>query len=154
MRFTPLEQSSITKPRPKMRSNEPPSIVLPIPRCVGIEHPFILWECGPYYGTIRSTEYPPLGYCQVLGISAIDETARHDWREFQQLKNLLIGEMWEGVEMYPAEHLVKDPSNRFYIYCFPLGTLPDFMPGSRYVLPSKDAIAPQRAFPEEESNES
>jgi hypothetical protein len=102
------------------------------------------WESEEYYGYLRVE-----GRMQILSISAIDETSRHDFREFQQLKNYLVGEEWEAVEIYPAESELKDPSNRSYLWCFPKGTFKFGLPHGRQVLDSRQSIASQRAFPDE-----
>jgi hypothetical protein len=51
-----------------------------------------------------------------------------DWRHFQQIKNQLVGEQCEGVELYPAESRLVDASNKYHIWChtdpgfrFPVG---------------------------------
>ena len=107
------------------------------------------WENEHYYGLLRRyARGSPLGggpYA-ILSISATDETARHDWRDFQQLKNFLLGDEWEAVELYPAESRLVDPSNRFYLWCFPPGMVPWGLPGGRHVLDS-NPDAPQRRFP-------
>jgi hypothetical protein len=106
------------------------------------------WECLEYYGVVKRD-----GRMMVLSISATDETARHDFREFQQLKNMLIGPEWEAVEIYPAESELKDPSNRFYLWCFRKGTISDKLgaglPPGRHVVGPDKSIVPQRAFPTE-----
>lgn len=40
-----------------------------------------------------------------------------DWRHFQWIKNQLVGEECEGVELYPAESRLNDTSNKFHIFC-------------------------------------
>jgi len=107
------------------------------------------WENDVYYGSLRRHDTgSPLGggpYA-VIGISSKDETARHDFRDYQQIKNDLVGEEWEGVELYPAESRLVDPSNRFYLFCFPKGVIPwGFV--ERHVVGPEKAVAPQRAFP-------
>ena len=108
------------------------------------------WENPDYYGCLRRYESgSPLGggpYA-VLSISATDETARHDWRDFQQLKNHLLGDEWEGLELYPAESRLVDPSNRFYLWCFPKGVIPWGLPSGRSVRDAGELPVPQRAFP-------
>ena len=127
-------------------SNEAPSRHMPRPT-VSSEH----WENGFYYGMIRRhADGAPIGGGEyaVISITATDETARHDWREFQQLKNWLVGPEWEALEMYPAESRLLDPSNRFYLWCFRRNVIPWGAPeGARDVRHPRDAIAPQRAFP-------
>lgn len=51
-----------------------------------------------------------------------------DWRHFQKIKNQLVGEECEGVELYPAESRLVDISNKYHIWChtdpkfrFPIG---------------------------------
>ena len=51
-----------------------------------------------------------------------DKKALHDWREFQQIKNELVGKEVEGIEMYPAESRLHDTANQFHIFCLPTGT--------------------------------
>jgi len=136
-----------------MRSNEPPSRKLSQPEWNLVDALGRHWECqdGEYYGIVRK-----LGRMQVLSITAGDETSRHDFRDFQQLKNMLIGPEWEAVEIYPAESELKDPSNRFYLWCFRKGTIRDRLGAGEGMLPGREvvgpenSIAPQRAFPETE----
>lgn len=51
-----------------------------------------------------------------------------DWRHFQLIKNQLVGEECEGIELYPAESRLVDSSNKYHIWCiadpsfrFPIG---------------------------------
>lgn len=83
---------------------------------------------------------------QILSITATDESSRHDWREFQQLKTMLVGPEWEGVEIYPAESELIDPSNRFYLWCVRRGKLPFGFRRLRDVVEPEKSIAPQRSF--------
>jgi len=112
------------------------------------------WENDTYYGCVK--DYPsgfPIGGgpWATISISSIDETSRHDWRDFQQLKNALLGDEWEAVELYPAESRLRDPSNRFYLWCVPKGVfnfgLEDERGPMRIVLDADEAEAPQRPFP-------
>lgn len=109
------------------------------------------WECAPYYGSVRryATGFPiGNGPFVVIGISSLDETARHDWRDFQHIKNQICGEEWEAVELYPAESRLKDPSNRFYLWCTPKGVF-NFGFVGRTVQDHGSSVAPQRPFPKE-----
>lgn len=56
--------------------------------------------------------------CETLLIISADQSADHDWRDFQRIKNELLGENWEGIELYPAERRKVDPSNAFVMFCF------------------------------------
>jgi len=53
-----------------------------------------------------------------LSIKAIDDSARHDWREFQWIKNELCGDDWEAIEVYPSEKRMVDSCNQFHMWCF------------------------------------
>lgn len=82
-----------------------------------------------------------------LGIINADNSARHDWREFQQIKNQICGEEWEAIELYPSESRLRDPSNEFFLWAVPPGVLKFGLEGGRKVLHPAMAIAPQRPFP-------
>lgn len=119
--------------------------------------PFYEWENDLYFGSLRRYDTgAPLGWggaYACIGIYARANDARHDWREYQQIKNDLVGPEWEAVELYPAESRLVDPSNAFYLWCFPPGVLKDLglpIPGRRVVGP-QDKGPPQRPFPEEDT---
>lgn len=116
--------------------------------------PIELWENDRYYATVRrwkrrSAHRPTI----IIGVSRIDETAVHDWRDLQYAKNDIAGPEWLGIEVYPPESQKLDPSNRYYLQCFPAGLFSQPMRpadlifgGGRSVLSPADAIAPQRGF--------
>lgn len=51
-----------------------------------------------------------------LSIKRIDKEAIHDWRDMQRIKNEIIGEENEGVEMFPAESRLVDTANQYHIW--------------------------------------
>jgi hypothetical protein len=53
-----------------------------------------------------------------LSIKRNDRMAKPDWRDFQWIKNQLVGEECEGVELYPAESRLADGANQYHIYVF------------------------------------
>jgi len=53
-----------------------------------------------------------------LSIRNNDNTADHDWREMQYIKNELVGEENEGFELYPRESRLVDTANQFHIWVF------------------------------------
>jgi hypothetical protein len=61
----------------------------------------------------------PLGDGVLLSIRALDRSAAHNWRDFQRLKNELVGPEAEAVELYPAESRKVDTANQFYLWAFP-----------------------------------
>jgi len=86
----------------------------------------------------------------ILGITHVSERAMHDWRDYQRIKNDICGAEWEGLELYPSESRLVDPSNRFYVWCVPPGVIRWGLPVScRQVLTMQESIAPQRPFPDE-----
>jgi len=56
-----------------------------------------------------------------LSIKNRDRSARHDWREFQRIKNELVGPEFEAIEIYPAESRLNDEADQFHLYVFPEG---------------------------------
>jgi hypothetical protein len=53
-----------------------------------------------------------------ISIRRKDREAIPDWRHFQWIKNQLVGEQNEGVELYPAEDRLLDTANQYYIWVF------------------------------------
>ena len=80
-----------------------------------------------------------------LVISNNDQSARHDWREFQRIKNEIWGPEVEAVELYPAESRLVDPSNAFFLYRHPNAAKLGIKRGRQIATPDI-AIAPQRSF--------
>lgn len=79
-----------------------------------------------------------------IGICNRDGSARHDWRDFQKIKNQIAGDEWEAVELYPAESRLIDPSNFYYLWCFQ--SLPYGIRSERRIAGPDDCIAPQRGW--------
>lgn len=53
-----------------------------------------------------------------LNIRHRDGTAIfRDWRHFQAIKNQLVGEECEAIELYPAESRLVDTSNKYHLWC-------------------------------------
>jgi len=77
-----------------------------------------------------------------LGIYCADGEPRHDWRDFQRIKNQLCGPEWEALELYPAESRLIDPSNYYLLWCAP--KIPIGMYEGRRFLDSTTCLAPQR----------
>ena len=53
-----------------------------------------------------------------LSIRRNDRTHLRDWRHYQQIKNQLVGEECEAIELYPAESRLVDNANQFHLWCF------------------------------------
>lgn len=109
-----------------------------------------IWENHLYSVTVRNVATNPFSQIItepagiVLGISSHDGEPRHDWREFQLIKNEIAGPEWEAVELYPAESRLLDSSNYYMLWCFrsvPLGKHV-----GRQVAGPHNCIAPQRGW--------
>ena len=72
----------------------------------------------------------PLSY---LAIKYHDRSARHDWRDFQRVKNEILGEEVEAIELFPAESRLVDSANQFHLYALPEGMKIPFGMDSRSV---------------------
>lgn len=95
---------------------------------------------------------PPMGPVAWLSIKRNDRQTIHDWRELQLIKNLIMGEECEAVEIYPAESRLHDTANQYHLWCFAPGFRLPFGYDSRLVCDetqdktAPDGAAKQRAF--------
>lgn len=53
-----------------------------------------------------------------LSIKMLDRRVLRDWRHLQRIKNELIGEEHEGVEVFPAESRLVDGANQYHMWVF------------------------------------
>lgn len=53
-----------------------------------------------------------------LSIRRLDRKPIRDWRDLQQIKNLLVGAQHEGIEVFPAEERLVDTSNQYHLFVF------------------------------------
>lgn len=51
-----------------------------------------------------------------LTIQNMDKSAKHDWRDFQEIKNAIVGPEYEAAELYPAESRKHDIGNAFHLF--------------------------------------
>jgi len=76
-----------------------------------------IWVNDKYQVNIDRSVIGPEGTHWIhLSIKTHGKTAEHDWREFQQIKDELVGPEFEGIELYPATERVVDTSNQFHIW--------------------------------------
>ena len=77
-----------------------------------------VWENGTYQVHVRRNPPQAPAFPQLieLSIKRVDKDWIHDWRELQQIKNLLVGSEYEGVQLFPAESRKVDTSNQYYLY--------------------------------------
>lgn len=53
-----------------------------------------------------------------LSIKRLDKSPIHDWRDLQAIKNMLVGDEFEAVELYPAESRIVDSANQYHLFVF------------------------------------
>lgn len=73
-----------------------------------------------------------------LSFKRRDKDVIHDWRKIQELKNLIVGEEVEAVELYPAESRLVDTSNQFHLFALPEGEKFPFGYGDRMIVKGHD----------------
>lgn len=61
---------------------------------------------------------PAAGDVMWLSINRRDKTPVHDWRDLQEIKNLIVGPEHEGFEVYPAESRLVDTANQYHLWVF------------------------------------
>ena len=91
---------------------------------------FTVWKNHLYTVMVRDAEsqsenWPPIVH---LSIRRNDRQPVSDWRDVQRIKNELVGEECEGLQLFPAESRLVDTSNQYHVYClkqpglrFPIG---------------------------------
>lgn len=106
-----------------------------------------MWENYLYTATLRRyAQGWPFGGgpWAAIGICCEDGEARHDWRDFQRIKNDLVGAEWEAIELYPAESRLMDPSNYYMLWCAPRIEIGKSL--GRVLCGPENAMAPQRGW--------
>ncbi len=53
-----------------------------------------------------------------LSIKRNDRQPIHDWRDLQEIKNQIVGEEHEAVELYPSQDRVVDTANQYHLWVF------------------------------------
>lgn len=53
-----------------------------------------------------------------LSIKRIDKAPVTDWADMQQIKNELVGQENEGMQIFPAESRLVDMANQYHLWCF------------------------------------
>ena len=89
-----------------------------------------------------------------VAITRHDREAIHDWRHLQYIKNDVLGEEVEAVELYPRESRLMDTANTYWLYAIPQSEFP-FGQIYRAVLDEEESEklgAKQRPFTEEENS--
>ena len=77
------------------------------------------YDVGLWYGVD-----PTLGRYVHLSIKDHGRSAKHDWRDFQRIKNELVGPEFEAIEIYPAESRLVDGANQYHLWVFESWRIP------------------------------
>jgi hypothetical protein len=110
--------------------------------------PGTIWANSRYIVVMRECgESPGTGPLIWLSIKGVANDVSHDWRDFQRIKNELVGPEAEAVELYPAESRLVDNANQFHLWAFPNFRFP-FGFSERLVSEGTECVA-QRPFDED-----
>ena len=86
-----------------------------------------VWENSLYQASVNRKMNKVFGAeIAEIAITRKDKDAIHDWRHFQQIKNDLVGEDVEAIEIYPNENRLMDTANTYWLYAFPKGYIMPF----------------------------
>lgn len=78
-----------------------------------------LWINDLYRVDVQPIKRPE-GWPEILHLSIkrVDREIIRDWRELQEIKNLLVGRENEAVELFPAESRLNDEANQYHLWAF------------------------------------
>lgn len=75
-----------------------------------------LWKNETYQVKLRG---PNAAGWQCLSIKRVDREPIHDWRDLQEIKNIIWGPGVEAVELYPCEARRVDSANQYFLWSNP-----------------------------------
>jgi len=92
-----------------------------------------------------------------LSIKRRNKHPLHDWRHLQRIKNEIVGEECEALEIYPAESRLVDTANQYHLWAFtdPSYRIPCGFNYGRVVMDAGEGAdgSKQRAFDENDKPE-
>jgi len=115
----------------KKRKGPTPPVKRWAPFQLDVRSPFpdgdIMYGNGWWTVRVKFLE-PDQGMDGPLWLSIHDRprSTRHDWREFQRVKNEVCGPEREAVELYPRESRLIDTANEYHLFVLPVGELVPF----------------------------
>lgn len=62
-------------------------------------------------------EFPPMIHLSIKRIDKLPIDINH-WRILQEIKNMIVGEDHEGVELYPSDKRLTDTANQYHLWVF------------------------------------
>lgn len=75
---------------------------------------FRVWE--NYCSAFSGENTKPTRFFQINIRRRDGNIIRRDWREFQAIKNQLVGPEVEAIELYPAESRLVDTGNKYHLW--------------------------------------
>lgn len=75
-----------------------------------------MWMNDKYVVIHRREQHESGPMVHHLSIRRQDRGTDRDWRDFQRIKNQLLGDDAEAIELYPAEDRVVDTANQFHLW--------------------------------------
>jgi hypothetical protein len=95
-----------------------------------------------YQVNIQDVKDDSGGVWKWLSIKRRDKKPIHDWRAMQRIKNELVGEEYEAIEIYPRESELVDEANQYHLWVMPKGQIsPVGMRGGRMTCTAEEAAA-------------
>jgi hypothetical protein len=112
-KWTKFERAELNPPTPEMIAAYGKELIDSIAKDE-------IWLNSHYQVNLRRISAPSGWPCDMvhLSIKRLDKDAAHDWRHFQWIKNELVGEENEAMEIYPAESRLVDTSNQYHLWVF------------------------------------
>lgn len=86
--------------------------------------PTAMYVNSRYQVALWEEFHTELGPYVHLSIKDHDRSTRHDWRDFQRIKNEIVGPEYEAVEVYPAESRLVDTCNQYHLFVFAAWKVP------------------------------
>jgi hypothetical protein len=77
------------------------------------------WKNSRYTVLVRYTKDTYGDDLVHLSVKRNDKNPMHDWRDMQRIKNEILGEEEEAMELYPAESRLIDTANQYHLWSFP-----------------------------------
>jgi|21_taG_2_1085346.scaffolds.fasta_scaffold00304_49 hypothetical protein len=80
------------------------------------KEPKKLYQNSYYKVTMRDVPWADGFILRHLSVTHTDGGTGRDWRDYQQIKNDLIGKECEAVELYPADSRLVDSADSFHLW--------------------------------------
>jgi len=90
----------------------------------------VLWDEQHGFGDNTTPTY--------LSIKRNDREPLGDWRAKQRIKNAVLGDQWEAIELYPQEDRLVDTSNQYHLFAWE-GVFPIYLFNTREVWSAEES---------------